>query len=169
MHTDEYDLATRLTDEQHQQRLRRMYMLGSRRRPSRLMMLRLCPGQQTGSRGPVWQARSPTGLMPHEVMFLSAAINKKPCAAIMVLMPGLCGHTRQSFHRPSKPGPQFGPNPSASTSRQSGPAFGLWSVGVCSKSREQSGGEKPRATTVLKMTHDEIRAARRVCCDEPAV
>ena len=36
---------------------------------------------------------------------------------------------------------------------------GLWSVGVCSKSREQSGGEKPRATAVLKMTHDEIRAA----------
>ena len=45
---------------------------------------------------------------------------------------------------------------------------GLWSVGVCNKSREQSGGEKPRATTVLKMTHDEIRAA--VCAaDEPAV
>ena len=31
--------------------------------------------------------------------------------------------------------------------------------GVCNKSREQSGGEKPRATTVLKMTHDEIRAS----------
>ena len=32
----------------------------------------------------------------------------------------------------------------------------------------QSGGEKPRATTVLKMTHDEIRAAVSAA-DEPAV
>ena len=47
---------------------------------------------------------------------------------------------------------------------------GLWSVGVCNKSREQSGGEKPRATTVLKMTHDEIRAAvSAAAADEPAV
>ena len=30
---------------------------------------------------------------------------------------------------------------------------------MCSKSREQSGGEKPRASAALKMTHDEIRAA----------
>ena len=46
---------------------------------------------------------------------------------------------------------------------------GLWSVGVCNKSREQSGGEKPRATTVLKMTHDEIRAAvSAAAADEPA-
>ena len=49
---------------------------------------------------------------------------------------------------------------------------GLWSVGVCNKSREQSGGEKPRATTVLKMTRDEIRAAVSAAAaddDEPAV
>ena len=40
----------------------------------------------------------------------------------------------------------------------------------CNKSREQSGGEKPRATTVLKMTHDEIRAAvSAAAADEPAV
>ena len=46
MRTDEHGLATRLTDEQHQQRLKRMYMLRSRRRPSRLMMLRFCPGHK---------------------------------------------------------------------------------------------------------------------------